>query len=1162
MKPDDLSFETDLIANQRKDFESSMPQTTGEVVTAIRGSALKIVENINASLAIPTATSYRTIPVKILEENYRILNEHLKADNQAKVSFTHIIAWALIRAIVVFPNINCSYGVIENTPVRRTKPDVNLGIAVDLERKDGTRNLLVPNIKGAQSLDFPAFLRAYDQAILKIRNGTLAPEAFLGTTITLTNPGTIGTTASLPRLLADQGAILATGSIDYPVEYEAWSAEALSRMGLSKVMTISCTYDHRIIQGAESGRFLAKIQDLLLGQDDFYERIFADLHVPVVPIRWAKEQSPLALGTVFAHEDTAKQVGILQLITMYRVRGHLIANLDPLGTKPLYHQELDPSRYGLTVWDLDREFATGGLGGLERGTLRQILEVLQQTYCRKIGIEYRHIQDSEEKAWIQERTEPADTRRPLEKNLRIQAFKNLIAAESFERFLHTRFVGHKRFGLEGGETTIPVLAQVLSDAADDEVREAVMGMAHRGRLNVLANIIGKSLAKIFAELEENLDPLATLGSGDVKYHLGSAGTFISPGGMKIEVAVGPNPSHLEWVNPVIEGIVRAKQARRGDAARRQVMPILIHGDAAFAGQGVVWETINLSQLYGYRTGGTIHIMINNQIGFTTNPEEARSSPYATDLARSIQAPIFHVNGDDPDSAIRMARLAYAYRQRFKKDVVVDIFCYRRLGHNEEDEPSYTQPVLYKKISEHPSVITLYADRLMRDGIITQAEIAQMLEEPYKRLDEAHAESKTGGHHFKPDIPLAVSEEELKEFQPSGATNVGMDMLRLVARSITSLPDGFHLHPKLNAFIARRRELISGDPEIDWAYAEALAFGTLVYEGTPVRLSGQDSARGTFSQRHLVLYDLTSGKRYLPLQHISADQAQFEVFDSSLSEAAVLGFEFGYSVADPLSLVIWEAQFGDFANCAQPIIDNFIASAEAKWTQPCDLVLLLPHGFEGQGPEHSSARLERYLTLCAENNIQVCVPTTSAQYFHLLRRQVRDARRIPLILLTPKSLLRHPGTMSRPSELAEGQFEPVLADPAFQKNELANRVLLCTGKVYSDLAAERDKQRIKDVAILRLEQLYPFPEWHLSKALESFSHAQEIFWVQEEPRNMGAWTFINQRIGMSLPFPRPITYIGRPESSAPATGSHKMHLQEQTSLIRAAFAKSTPSKEYI
>jgi 2-oxoglutarate decarboxylase len=834
------------------------------------------------------------------------------------------------------------------------------------------------------------------------------------------------------------------------------------------------------------------------------------------------------------------------------VRGHLIANLDPLGDRAHYHAELDPATYGLTVWDLDREFVTGGLGGLSRGTLREILSVLRQTYCQKIGIEFRHIQDVAEKAWIQERIEPAENRLPLGRSIRFEILKSLVEAEGFERYLHTRFIGHKRFGLEGAETTIPVLARILSDAANDDVKEAVIGMAHRGRLNVLANIIGKPLVKILSEFEENTDPLVTQGSGDVKYHLGSAGVFRSPQGKEILVAVGPNPSHLEWVNPVIEGIVRAKQARRGDKQREQVIPLLVHGDAAFAGQGVVWETLNLSQLHGYSTGGTIHIIINNQIGFTTTPEEARSSPYATDLARSVQAPIFHVNGDDPDSAIRVARLAYAYRQRFKKDVVIDIFCYRRYGHNEGDEPSYTQPILYRKISEHPSVEAIYAERLTRERVVNQNEVDRLRNDYHRRLEEAYQESLKGGHHFEPDIPLAVSEEELREFQPTGGTGVGMDVLRLVARGLSTLPEGFQLHHKLKPFIARRRELVDADTDIDWSYAEALAFGTLVYEGTPVRLSGQDSARGTFSQRHLVLCDLETGDEYVPLQHISADQAQFEVFDSSLSEAGVLGFEFGYSVADPLSLVIWEAQFGDFANAAQVIIDNFIASSAAKWQQPCDLVVLLPHGHEGQGPEHSSARLERFLHLSAEENMRVCSPSTAAQYFHLLRRQMRDAKRIPLIVMSPKSILRHPRTASSPRELAEGEFKPVLDDLHDLDASEVRRVLLCTGKVYYELLVEQERRKRKDIAIIRIEQLYPFPEGNVSQVVERYSRAGEICWIQEEPENMGAWYFIRRNLARHLPPGRELRYLGRPESASPATGSLKTHRREQAALAQAAF----------
>lgn len=1118
----------------------------------IRGGNLRVVENMETSLSIPTATSYRTIPVKLLEENRRIVNEQLDAGGLAKVSFTHIICWAIVQALSAFPSINASYEIIDGLPHRRTKQDVNLGIAVDYTRKDRTRTLLVPNIKSVNKMSFATFLSSYNSMIERIRKGIIEPSDFQATTITLTNPGTVGTFSSIPRLMKDQGAIIATGSIGYPAEYHAWSPRALSSLGLSKVMTISCTYDHRIIQGAESGEFLGRVKELLLGQDTFYERIFDDLRLPAVPIQWARDHHPSFAGAAPTREDSEKQIGVLELINLYRVRGHLIAKLDPLGGHQIYHPELDPANFGLTMWDLDREFATGGLGGLERGTLRQILASLREAYCQNVGVEYRHIQDPDEKAWIQERIEPPEARGPLDPAIRIQILKNLVAAEGFEKYLHTKFIGHKRFGLEGAEITIAVLATILTEATAISVDEAVIGMAHRGRLNVLANIIGTPLAKILSEFEEITDPMAIQGSGDVKYHLGSAGKFRSPDGREIAVSVAPNPSHLEWVNPVIEGIVRAKQERRGNKKRDQVLPILIHGDAAFAGQGIVWETINLSQLYGYRTGGTIHVVINNQIGFTTPPEEARSSPYPTDLARSVQAPIFHVNGDDPDSAVRVAALAIAYRHRFNKDVVVNIFCYRRHGHNEADEPSYTQPLLYKKISERPSVLTLYSQTLEREGIVSAETAESMRREMRDRLDRAYQESLTGDHRFQPDIPLAVSEEELREFQPTSGTNVGMEMLRKVALGLSMLPENFRLHPKLTSFMAKRRELVEGNPQIDWSFAEALAFGTLVYEGTPVRLSGQDCARGTFSQRHAILSDMETGIQYIPLKNISRDQAQFVVFDSLLSEGAVLGFEFGYSVADPLTLVLWEAQFGDFANAAQVIIDNFIASSESKWQQPCDLVLLLPHGMEGQGPEHSSARLERFLTLCAEDNLRVCLPTTASQYFHLLRRQMRDAKRIPLIVMTPKSILRHPKSASRPEELADGQFHLLLGDPSIQDPQKVRRVLLCTGKIYYDLLKEQEKRGSSHIAILRVEELYPFPEWNLSENLAAFPRIQELCWVQEEPQNMGAWNFVQRHITHTVSFGRDFRYIGRPERASPAAGSFKLYLKEQQALVTEAF----------
>jgi 2-oxoglutarate dehydrogenase E1 component len=1154
-----MTFEVSKAKDSRVPDQAANP-TQGEASAAtetaslepIQGGNLRVVDNMEASLGIPTASSYRTVPVKLLEENRRIINEHLQAAARGKISFTHLISWAIVQALRNSPEINTALTLIDGSPHTVRNHSVNLGIAVDHVRKDGSRTLLVPNIKHADSMRFTDFWRAYDSTIDRTRTGLFAPADFQDTTVSLTNPGTVGTLYSVPRLMKGQGAVIATGAIEYPAEFHAWSPQAISSLGLSKVMTISCTYDHRIIHGAQSGEFLGRVKELLLGGDSFYERIFEDLRIPAVPIRLTHDHHPPKPVVSPSYEDLDKQMGVLRLINLYRVRGHLIATLDPLADNPLYHPELDPANFGLTMWDLDRVFATGGLGGMERGTLRQILALLREAYCKSVGVEYRHIQDPDEKTWIKDRIEPERSRESLDPDTQLGILHHLIAAEGFEKYLHTKFVGHKRFGLEGAETVIPVLARMLSEAANFQTQEAVIGMAHRGRLNVFANILGVPLAKILAEFEEIGDPLATHGSGDVRYHLGASGPFRSAEGNSILVSLAPNPSHLEWVNPVVEGIVRAKQERRGDAARDQVLPILVHGDAAFAGQGVVWETINLSQLYGYRTGGTIHLIINNQIGFTTTPEESRSSPYATDLARSVQAPIFHVNGDDPEASVRMASLAVLYRRQFKKDVVLDIFCYRRHGHNEADEPGYTQPLLYKKIASRPSVTALYAKKLEAAGVVTKELVDHLQLQFRKRMDEAFEQSQRGDQKFLPDVPLAVTAEELSEFQPSGETGVPLEILRRIASSLSHVPDGFKLHPKLHSFMAKRAELAGANPAIDWSFAEALAFGTLVYDGNPVRLSGQDSARGTFSQRHAILTDLETGKAYLPLQNVSDDQAPFGVFDSSLSEAAVLGFEFGYSAADPLALVLWEAQFGDFANGAQVIIDNFIASSEVKWQQRSDLVLLLPHGFEGQGPEHSSARLERFLSLCAEENMRVCSPTTPSQYFHLLRRQMRDAKQIPLVVMTPKSLLRHPKAVSSAQDLAGGKFELVLEDPDVHEPQSVSRLLFCCGKVYYELLEERLRRKDTTTSIIRIEQLYPFPDWNISKIFSNHSRVRRILWVQEEPQNMGAWNFIRVQMSRVLPVAREIRYVGRPDRASPAAGSYKKYRQEQTALIEAAF----------
>ncbi len=1139
------------IPPSHKDERISLATYEADELRPLRGAAAKILENMEDSLTIPTATSQRVIPVKALEENRKIINQYLSVNNRGKLSFTHIIAWAIVKALKDFPTLNAAFAIVDGIPQKVLKHSVNIGLAVDISKKDGSRALIVPNIKNADKLNFREFVAAYDDVINRARKGAIEPKDFQGTTITLTNPGTVGTVSSLPRLMVDQGAIVASGAINYPAEYHAMAAEALSALGISKVMNLTCTYDHRIIQGAESGQFLGRIHELLLGRDGFYEQLFEDLKIPHKPVGWSKDANPALLGAISNREQVEKQARVLQVINLYRVRGHLIANLNPLSDEAHYHPELDLANYGLTIWDFDREFITGGLGGLSTATLREILDILKQTYCERIGVEYMHIQHPEEKGWLQDQMELSRNRAPLDSNTKRHILLDLIAAEGFEKFMHTKFIGHKRFSLEGAEVVIPILGYLLNSAAKQDAQEAVIGMAHRGRLNVLANIIKKPYAKIFSEFQGNIDPHTVHGSGDVKYHLGASGTFETKDGKKISVAVAPNPSHLEAVNPVVEGVVRAKQDRRDDTERRRTIPILIHGDAAFAGQGVVAETLNLSHLKGYRTGGTIHIIINNQIGFTTAPEEARSTPYATDVAKMVQAPIFHVNGDDPEAAIRVTRIALEYRHRFNKDVVIDVICYRRHGHNEGDEPSYTQPLMYRKIETHPSVREIYQERLMREGLINSEEAEQKYKEVRTCLEESYEAAQKGTVHFEPDVPLAVSETELQKAQPAGDTGVKKEVLQKIVDALTVFPDGFRVHPKLVPQIEKRRKMFA-ERKIDWALAEALCFGSLLCEGTPVRLSGQDSTRGTFSQRHLILTDLNSGEEYVPLNNIMPQQAQLQAFDSLLSEEAVLGFEFGYTVADPLSLVIWEAQFGDFANGAQIMIDNFIAASEAKWQQPCDLVMLLPHGYEGQGPEHSSARLERFLQLCAENNLQVVNCSTPAQYFHVLRRQMRDARRKPLVLMTPKSLLRHPLAISTLEELTGGRFHEILDNATVQDKASVERLLLCSGKVYYDLYQYREQHALKGVAIVRLEQLYPYPKAQLVEILRSYPKARTVCWVQEEPENMGAWSFLRNRILEDLSSAQTLRYAGRPESASPATGLLIIHKETQAKLVEDAF----------
>jgi len=1136
--------------------------SSGDVFPLV-GAARRVVTNMEASLGVPTATSVRPVPAKLLEVNRAALNDHLARHGGGKVSYTHLIAYAVVQALVAVPALNASFVPDvdgKGTPGVRRPAHVGLGLAVDLPKPDGTRTLLVPCLRDADTLDFRSFLLAYEDLLRRARTGRLSPDDFAGTTVTLTNPGTLGTVHSVPRLMAGQGAIIGVGAIDWPVEYQAADPTRLAELGVSKVVTLTSTYDHRIIQGAESGLFLQRCAELLVGEDGFYDEVFGAIGVPYEPVRWQRDTNPVA-----SEQDRAlKQVHVQTLISMYRDRGHLMADLDPLGLHPpRTHPELDPATYGLSIWDLDREFLTDGLAGKSSMRLREILEVLRSAYCRTIGVEYMHIQDPVQKRWIQEKIEGVSPRADAEGQRVI--LERLNAAEAFEKFLHTRYVGQKRFGLEGAESAIVIVGAVLDAAAEAGLAEAVLGMSHRGRLNVLANVVGKSYREIFREFEGDLDPDTVQGSGDVKYHKGASGKFTTRSGAQLPVTLASNPSHLEAVDPVVEGMARARQDLLGDPASFPVLSVLLHGDAAFAGQGVVAETLNLSQLRGYRTGGTVHLVINNQLGFTTAPEEARSSVYPTDIAKMVQAPILHVNGDDPEACAWVGRLALEFRQAFHKDVVIDMVCYRRFGHNEGDEPSYTQPLMYERIERKRSVRKLYTEALVRRGDLTLEQAERALEDFQAKLQSALDQTRAAASPKKVLPPPPPPPDQT----PAPPTGVPRDQLdRLVAR-LHRTPEGFTLHPKLARQFAQRETAYAAG-EVDWALAEALAFGSLLEEGVDVRLTGQDTRRGTFSQRHAALVDYRTGAEWIPLAEIggggggtprppAGEKGRFFAYDSLLSEYAALGFEYGYSVVHEDALVAWEAQFGDFANGAQIVIDQFIVAAADKWGQHSGLVLLLPHGYEGQGPEHSSARPERFLTLAAGDNIAVVQPTTAAQYFHLLRAQVRRPTRRPLVALTPKSLLRARGARSAVDELVSGSFAAVLDDAGVTDAAAVTHLVLCSGRVAYDALARRDAlaeagEPAGRAAVVRVEQLYPWPEERLAEILARYPGARRVTWLQDEPENMGAWSFVEGRLTRLVAGERDLDHVARVAAGSPATGSAALHALEAEDLMARTFSR--------
>ncbi len=1096
---------------------------------------------MTASLSVPTATSVRSIPAKLLVDNRIVINNHLKRGRGGKVSFTHLIAYAMVAALRALPEMNDAYAE-ENGKPAIAKPDhVNLGLAIDVRTADGGRQLLVPNIKAAEEMDFRQFWTTYEDVVRRARSGKLAVADFQGTTATITNPGTIGTVHSVPRLMPGTGCILGVGAMEYPAAYAGASDETLARLAISKEVTLTSTYDHRIIQGAQSGEFLKKIHELLLGGDGFYDDLFAALRIPYEPVRWVRD---FAEG----HEDdVARSARVQELIHAYRVRGHLMADTNPLEVTQRKHPDLDINLHGLTLWDLERDFPTGGFGGKPRMKLRDILGVLRNSYCRTVGIEYMHIQDPEERRWLQARIEVPHPRAEHDEQIRI--LSRLNVAEAFEMFLQTKFVGQRRFSLEGAESLIPLVDAVLSEAAAAGLDEAVIGMAHRGRLNVLANIVGKSYGQIFKEFEGNLDPRSAQGSGDVKYHLGAEGVFHGPDGRAIKISLVANPSHLEAVDPVLEGVVRAKQdvMDLGEPGFT-VLPVQIHGDAAFAGQGVVAETLNLSQLRGYRTGGTVHIIVNNQVGFTTAPQYSRSSVYATDVARMIQAPIFHVNGDDPEAVVRVARISFDYRQAFKKDVVIDMLCYRKRGHNETDNPSFTQPLMYDLVEAKRSTRKVYTESLIARGDITMEEAEAALRDYQQQLERAFTETRDAAE--RPAEPGTVRRRE-SEDRPVNheavPTAVTAEVVKRIIDTQVNLPADFTPHPRLKPLLDRRAAMREEDA-IDWATGEMLAFGSLLLDRHPVRLVGQDSRRGTFGQRHAVLVDRHNGEEYTPLKQLDSGLARFFVHDSLLSEYAAMGFEYGYSVARPEALVLWEAQFGDFANGAQIIIDEFISSGEQKWGQRSGVVLLLPHGYDGQGPDHSSARVERFLSLCAQDNMTVAMPTTPGNYFHLLRWQGLSGRHKPLIVFTPKSMLRLKAATSAVAEFTTGSFRPLIGSTQAADAEV-RRVLLCTGKVYYDLAARREARDAKDTAIVRVERLYPLPVSELSAELARYPAAESVTWVQEEPANMGAWPSMALKLPLHLD--RVVGVVSLPASSAPAAGSAAKHAATHKEIIETA-----------
>lgn len=1174
----------------------------------LRGPAAGLVKNMNESLTVPTATTFRTIAVATLDTQRRLLNAALK-DQGKKLSFTHLVAWALIKAWREFPVMGHAFQVIDNKPHRLAHPHVNFGLAVDVAKPDGSRGLMVPCVHEADTLTAVEFFDRYDGLVQKSREGKLGLEDMIGTTMTLTNPGGLGTEASVPRLMAGQGTIIATGAIGYPAEYKAAEPLQLAQLGIGKVMTMTSTYDHRVIQGAESGSFLRTVDQLLQGDFGFYEEVRAAFGLaatppaaaatpaatsaatvtpaptattPVVAVSEADAvpravESSMAIPVVSAAgadssfetvdpamvttstEQLASVAAAMALVKAHRTHGHLAARLDPLGSEPTGDPSLSPQTVGLSEEIMSTIPAAVLRIGVEGEMLADALPRLREKYCGTIAYEIEHLSDHEQRVWLRRMVESGEHRRSLNDDEKVSLLERLTQVEAFERFIRRAYLSHKQFSIEGLDMMVPMLDETIRIAARNGGREVLLGMAHRGRLNVLTHILNRPYDSVLREFEaeERLiagTALPSGGTGDVKYHQGATSTVETEEGV-VTVLLAPNPSHLEVVNPVVVGHARADQTAIHGADVRldtdAAVPVLIHGDAAFTGQGVVTETLNMQSLEGYATGGTIHIIANNQLGFTTNPSQGRSTRYASDPAKGYDIPIIHVNADDPEACLAAIRLAMAYRARFKRDAVVDLIGYRRHGHNETDEPAYTQPRMYQVIKEKPRVRELFAERLSESQLVGPTAVSTMYDTTYAKIAKIH-EDVLASDGREP-TELAAPTGDLIERATAKEPDTALDEARVreLVKLMVRAPEDFTMHPKLARQFAKRAE--SPDKAFDFGAAEALAFGSLLEDGVGVRLTGQDVQRGTFSHRYAVLHDVNTGETYTPLQHLPEARASLEIYNSPLSEEACLGFEYGYGTASPDKLVVWEGQFGDFVNGAQVILDQFISSSQAKWGITSRLTLLLPHGYEGSGPEHSNGRVGRFLASAAEGNMRIANCTTSAQYFHLMRSQGLHEKQRPLIVMTPKGLLRAAHATSTLSAFTSGRFEWVLDDPAMTDaaaRAAITRLVFCSGRVYYDIAGYADRPGT-NTAVVRMELLYPFPKKQIMDLLANYPNVREVVWAQEEPQNHGPYNYMFQRLPQLLSGNVTWGYAGRYKRASTSEGYTSAHQVDQERIVREA-----------